>query len=248
MKRSERHHLKENELVMSLARTRERFEEHRRVVTATIIAVLVILVGGGAWWIWQQRVQTQSAELLANAMATLQARVVPPAPATSTPAPPQPAGTYPSEQAKLQAALPKFLKVADAYPTSQAGIAARYHAAAILASLDRTREAEQRYREVIDRAGSTIYGEMGRMGLADVQARAGKYDQAIQAWKDMASRPQADLPIDGILMQLGRTYQLAGRTTEALQTYRRIVDEFPESQYVPEARQEIDALKGGTSG
>ena len=47
------------------------------------------------------------------------------------PAPPQPK-TFPNERAELEAAFPKFLAAADAYPDTTAGIAARYHAAATL--------------------------------------------------------------------------------------------------------------------
>jgi outer membrane protein assembly factor BamD (BamD/ComL family) len=48
-------------------------------------------------------------------------------------------------------------------------------------------------------------------------------------------------------MQLGRAYALAGRKAEALQTFSRIVDEFPQSLYAADARREADALRGGTT-
>jgi outer membrane protein assembly factor BamD (BamD/ComL family) len=51
------------------------------------------------------------------------------------------------------------------------------------------------------------------------------------------------MPTDAVLMQLGRAYLAAGKKTEARQTFTRIVDEFPDSQYVPDARRELDSLK-----
>ena len=71
--------------------------------------------------------------MLAEAMVIEEARVMPPAPPPGTTNDPtaiggQPPGTYPTEQAKLEAALPKFQAAADAYPSSDAGITARYHA------------------------------------------------------------------------------------------------------------------------
>jgi hypothetical protein len=56
-----------------------------------------------------------------------------------------------------------------------------------------------------------------------------------------------DLPVDGVLMQLGRAYHLAGKRDEALQTYQRIIDEFPDSVFVTEARRATDSLKAGTA-
>ena len=51
------------------------------------------------------------------------------------------------------------------------------------------------------------------------------------------------LPVDGVLMQLGRTYLDAGKRAEAQQTFNRLVEEYPESQYSGEARRELDNLK-----
>jgi outer membrane protein assembly factor BamD (BamD/ComL family) len=54
------------------------------------------------------------------------------------------------------------------------------------------------------------------------------------------------LPLDGVLMQLGRTYALAGRKAEAVQTYQRLTTEFPASAYAGDAKKELDTLKAGT--
>ena len=69
------------------------------------------------------------------ALAVYEMPVVPiPPPAPGSPPPvPQP-GTFPTEQEKLTAALPKFVDAANAHPNAAAGIAARFHAAAILAA------------------------------------------------------------------------------------------------------------------
>ena len=68
--------------------------------------------------------------LLAEALVVLEAPVVPPAPpaAAGQPAPPPTPGSYPTERAKLEAALPKLLAAADAYPSTPAGLSARYQA------------------------------------------------------------------------------------------------------------------------
>jgi TolA-binding protein len=82
---------------------------------------------------------------------------------------------------------------------------------------------------------------MARLGLAEVQSQQGKYDPAIATFKELAATSK-DLPVDGILMQLGRTYVAAGRTAEAKQTFKRLTDEFPTSPYVGDARQQLEAL------
>ena len=110
-------------------------------------------------------------------------------------------------------------------------------------SLGRSADAASRYQDVISRAGAGHYGQMARLGLAEAQARAGQYDQAINAFKELAQRKDGPLPIDGILMQLGRTYLDAGKRTDAEQTFNRLLEEFPASPFSSDARRELDTLK-----
>jgi tetratricopeptide (TPR) repeat protein len=251
MKRSERHHLKENELAATVARLRAAADRRRKPITVALAAAVVAALALGGYTLWRARANSLAAEGLAEALLVLEAPVVPPAPAPpadgETPVPsrlPPPPGSYPSEEAKLDEAIPKLMAVADAYPRTPAGIAARYHAAASLARLGRTDEAEQRYREVIERE-TQLYGSMARLGLAEVLARAGNYDAAIETWQEITERPHADLPVDGALMQLGRTYARAGRPADAVEAFNRIVQEFPDSVYAQPAREEMNVLKAG---
>ena len=92
-------------------------------------------------------------------------------------------------------------------------------------------------------SGDGIFGQTARLSLADAQARAGQYEQAINTFKELAQRKDGPLPIDGILMHLGRTYLDAGKRAEAQQTFNRLVEEFPTSPYTAEARQQLDSLK-----
>ena len=131
--------------------------------------------GGG------NRAARKANALLASALTVEEAPVIAPsAPAPGSPIPVQQAGTYPTEQAKLEAALPALMKAADAYPNTDAGITARYHAAGALAALGRYGEAEQRYQEVVDKAGNRLYGRTAKLGLADVQVLQGKVRQRDQ--------------------------------------------------------------------
>lgn len=244
MKSTERHKLKENEFARTVTHAREVVEARKRDIglMATVVAILLAAVAGYLWW--QQNRNSTAAEGLAAAMAIHEAPVVPiPAPAPGSPAPVQQPGTYPTERAKLEAALPKFVEAADRYPNTDAGIAARYQAASILAVLGRYPEAEQRYQEVFDKAGNSIYRRTARLGLADVQVAQGKYDNAINIYTEMSRETNSLIPIDSVLMQLGRAYARAGRKEEAAGAFNRIVNEFPESFYMADARRELDLVK-----
>ena len=114
MKSTERHKLKENEFARSVARARDVMETRGRDVglIAVAVALVVALIGGYVWW--RQSREAKAGVALAAALAVYEAPVVPVAPpAPGSPMPvPQP-GIYQTEQAKLDAALPKFVAAAD---------------------------------------------------------------------------------------------------------------------------------------
>jgi TolA-binding protein len=239
MKRTERQHLKENELQTFARQAREQLEARRRETTAIIAIAVVVAAAALGFFAWREHVQTKATGLLAEAMAVQDARVGPP-PAPGTPA----SGLYfPTERERAQAALTKFKIAADTYPSTDAGTFARYQQGALSLSLGTPQGAIEAYQQVIARAGDGFYGQMARLGLAEAQARAGQYDQAINTFKELAQRKDGALPVDGILMQLGRTYVEAGKRADAQQTFNRLVEEYPESPFAVDARREIETLK-----
>jgi tetratricopeptide (TPR) repeat protein len=248
MKRKERRHLKENELVETLATVREYLEPRRKAISLASFVVFIFAIALVGVVLVRQRTQARAADMLAQAMVVLNAQVVAPAAEAGTTAPPaaatQPAGTYSSEEAKLRAAAPKLKAVADSYPDSKAGITARYHLAGTLAILGRHQEAAQAFDDVQKRDPAGLYGRMARLGKADEQARTGQYDAAIATYKALADKKEPDMPLDAILMELGRTYLAAGKKAEAQKVFTQIVDEHPDSPYTSEARKQLDLLKG----
>jgi predicted negative regulator of RcsB-dependent stress response len=239
MKRNERHHLKENELLQLASRTRDVIEVRQREVGIAAIVVILISIAAIGYFAWQSRVEGRAGALLAEAIIVGDARVGPP-PAPGTPAT---GPSFPTDREKYEATAAKFKAVADQYPASDAGLFARYREASTQMALGNTKEAAAAYQQVIDRAGNTLYGQMAQLGLAETQAREGQYDSAINTYRGLADNKDGPLPVDGILMQLGRTYLEAGKATEAQQTFNRVVEEFPESPFSGDARKELDSLK-----
>jgi TolA-binding protein len=239
MKRAERHHLKENELRTFARRAAETMEARGRESTIILVAVVVVAALALGYLAWRERVQGKAHALLADAMTVAEARIGPP------PAPGTPAGSlyFPTERERAQAALTKFKIAADAYPSTDAGIYARYQEAATSLALGNSMQAAGVFQQVINSAGNDFYGQMARLGLAEAQARAGQYDQAINAFKEMSQRKDGPLPVDGILLQLGRTYLDAGKRADAQQTFNRLVEEYPESPFSGDAKRELEMLK-----
>jgi predicted negative regulator of RcsB-dependent stress response len=239
MKRTERHHLKENELDRLARQARETVGTWKRETTVAIAAIVIVGAGVLGYVAWKDRINSRAEAMLAEALAVTEVRVgAPVAPGTPGAGP-----SFATERARSEAALVKFKAAADAYPDADAGIFARYRQAGVEMELGNAMQAAATYQQVVDRAGDRIYGQMARLGLAEAQARSGQYDQAINTFKELAQRKDGPLPVDGILMQLGLAYRDAGKKADAQQTFNRLVEEYPDSPFSMDAKKELESLK-----
>ncbi len=245
MKSTERHKLKENEFAHTMARTRDMVSQRQREITTTVVVVVAAILLVGGYFAWRNSRDNKAQTLLAGALAVAEAPVVsPPPPAPGSPPPVQQPGTYRTERERLEASLPRLQQAADAYPDSEAGVTARFRLAASLAELGRFAEAEQRYQEVIQKAGSkSVYRSTARLGLGEAQLAQGKGDAAVTTFKEASTDTSSMLPVDGVLMQLGRAALVAGKKDEASRAFTRVVEEFPQSLYVSEAKEKLAEIK-----
>ena len=233
MKRSERHRLKENELSHVLGDVTDRLQENRSAFTLVGGVVLAVLLIGGGYWAWKTRSESRAQLVLGDAIVIMQT----PIPEAKPGAKPE-AGQYPTVQARAEAALAKFTEAFNAYPSTDAGIAARYYAAGALAMLGRHAEAATRYQEVVDHAGTgSFYGRVGQLGVIEANTQAKQYDRAISAAQAMVNNTADEtMPRDALLMELGRVQAAAGKKTEAKQTLDKVIADFPDSPYIDEAK------------
>ena len=250
MKTKHRQALKENDLAQLVALAEHWLRQNGRfLLMAAGVIVVAIAIGYGIG-LQERRTEAAAEALLAEAMVTLGTEVVPltaqtegglPAAATLGAE-----GTFASDADRLTAALPALQAAVDTYPETRAGLTARYHLAAALASLGRYDEALAEFDAVIAEAGEgDIYGRMARLGRADTAARAGRLDDALAAWQDLAQAGAGTaLPLEAILMEIGRVHEARGDMDEARTTFTRIVDEYPTSPYSLEAQRALDNLPG----
>ncbi|MBA2302552.1 MAG: tetratricopeptide repeat protein [Acidobacteria bacterium] len=244
MKSIERHKLKENDFARSVSAARDMVSTRQGDIMRAMMVALVVIAIIAGYTMWRSSRNARADSALAAGLALFEAPVIPLAPpAPGSPLPVQQPGTFQTEREKLEAALPRLLEAADGYPGTDAGVAARYYAASALGGLGRFAEAEQRYQQVVDKAGSRIYGRTARLGLADAQAAQGKYDSAITIYRELSTDANSQIPVDGVLMALGRTFVRAGRADEAARAFSRVVDEFPQSVYAADARREREEVR-----
>jgi len=245
VKSTERHKLKQNEFERTVAQARDAIAERQRELTTAIVAVVAVLVLAGGYFGWRASRNSKATTLLASALSVAEAPVIPPPPPAPGSAPPiQQPGTYRTDRDRAEAALPKLQAAADAYPGTEAGITARFRLAATLAELGRNSEAEQRYQEVVDKTSSRdIYHYTAQLGVGEARMAQGKAADAMATFQALATDGNSQLPVDGVLMQLGRAALVAGKKDDASRAFNRVVEEFPQSLYVTEAKEKLAELR-----
>jgi tetratricopeptide (TPR) repeat protein len=260
MRRKERHHLKENPLAVWIGELSASLSDRGGAVAIGLVILGVGLVATAGYLSWQGRQLEAAGDRLGQALAVLEAQVVPPgspdtddealapddaaAPGAPGGAFQQPPGTYPSVDTKFEAALPLLLDAADAFPAAAPGVTARYHAATVLVGLGRSAEAAAQYQQIIETVDDDdLYGALSVLGLAEAYVASANYEEAIRLLEGATAAVETVVPLDAVLMQLGRAHRLSGAPGNALSAFTRVVEEFPTSVYYSDAQRQVDTLQ-----
>ncbi len=232
MKSNERHKLKENEFARTVAHARDvvgtaAARHHRRLWSSPLSRSppWADTHGGGSR---ATRRPTRRWPPRSRCTKRRSCRLPRPTPGSAPPLP-QP-GTFQTQQAKLEAALPKFIEAADKYPNSERG----YHRALSRRRHPRDARAPRRRRTAVQ--GSV--GPRRRRASTDGRPSSGSQNRSSRRASSIRPSPStpslsrdtaSQIPLDSVLMQLGRAYVRAGKKEEAIRAFNRIVEEFPQS-------------------
>ncbi len=155
------------------------------------------------------------------------------------------AGHLPDRAGQARSGAAQFIEAADKYPSHDGR-----HRGAIPRRIDprrpwaATAKPSSVFRKSCRAAGSTLYAQTGRLGLAEAQVAQKKYDSAITIYTEMCRDTSSHMPVDGILMQLGRACALAGRKEEAVARLHARDREFPTSMYIePTRERELEGVR-----
>ena len=121
MKRSERHRLKENDLSHAFTEATSKLAEQQRTFGLVGVILLVAALSGVGYWAWHTRADTRAQAMLGDALLVVQSPVEAPKPNTDGKVTQLP-GSYPTVNARAEAALEKFMQVANQYPSTSTGI------------------------------------------------------------------------------------------------------------------------------
>jgi predicted negative regulator of RcsB-dependent stress response len=237
MKKELKQQIKQDELRTGLEHAAGWASTHRDEVRVTLIAVLVLGLAAVGFASYRSHRQALAEKAFDDALTIFHA------PVAGEPDASQAGGTiYPTAADKNQKAAAAFAEVAKSYGSSATGRRARYYAALANRELGKTAEAEAELKELASGGGDAFVRSLARLALADMQRANRQWDPAIEAYRKIVDDADSAIPRDHALMRLASTFEDAQRMPEALQAYQRLMEEFPTSVYVPDARRRREYL------
>jgi len=230
--------IKRDDFTAAMGRGVEYAGSHVRNIAYAIGGVLLLVALGIAIHFYRANRLEEANHALAGAMKVYQA------PVTATGAKPADADepSFPTDAARRTRAQELLKKVHDDYGSTAAGAVASLYLAQIAADEGRLDEARKLWSDYADDHEGTMLGAEARLNLLALDRKQGKGEQVAQQLRGMLEKGDTPLPQDMILHELGTTLEDLHRPQEAIQSYQRILDEFPQSPYRTEAQQKVAAL------
>lgn len=142
----------------------------------------------------------------------------------------------------LEAAEAEFREVVERYGRSDQADMARLFLARIALSRGRSDEARASLVELAGRHKGNLIGQLATLDLIELRIASGQGAEVAAELEAMVAGDRPGLPRDAALYKLGELLGSSGESERARTTFEKLVEEFPESPYVADARQKLGEL------
>jgi TolA-binding protein len=190
-----RKELKTDKFALEVEHTVTFFEQHKKEMTrygAIAAAAVLLLVG---YSLYARRQHTLREDALAKAIQVQEA----PAAAASM----NGGLTFPTQEAKDQAAIKAFTDLMTSYPGSEEAEIAEYYLGSIEADQGKLDGAEKRLLNVADKADAR-YASLAKFSLAQIYYSTHRLDQAEKTLRDLIAHPTVYVSSDQATITLVR--------------------------------------------
>jgi tetratricopeptide (TPR) repeat protein len=194
----------------------------RRTLVVGAVGVVVVLALGGVGWFWYSAEQNRASSAYAEAIFRVRL------------------AAKPDDRTAALRALEATLT---RYPSSRGSAQAAYQLGAFRYDAGEYAAARRSHEIVLARGGSGTLRTLAQAGIGYAWEAEREYAKAIDAYRGALSRlGPKDFYYETLLTDLGRSQELAGRKSEAIETYRRLLKEFPQARRAQEVRGRLVAL------
>ena len=238
MRREERHQAKRNDLATLLEEGSAYALQNVRLVAILTVVVLALLIGGLGVRGWLRARETRSARLIGELIDTYNAPIttsLEDLERTQAGAP-----TFTSTEERDQKVIDlaeSILKQGGPTGARPAALLYRGMAQAERRMLD---EAEASFDAAVRGDPGGLFAATARLRLARLKESRAKSEEALTLYRAIAEAQGGLLPREEGILGMARCQEALGRKDEALALYRRLISEFPDSEYLSEARSHVE--------
>jgi TolA-binding protein len=231
-----RKELKKDEVRETIAHGAEAVLSHQKATTYILAVAVVIAALVFGWRAYAQRQTARGSVALDEALKVFNASS-----ATDMATPPQPGElTYPNDQAKFTAAVPKFKDVANKYPRTRPGQLARYYAGLCFDRLGQENQAREQLQAAASR-GDADYASLARFQIAQIDDKTGQPDEALKIYQQLLAKPTVLISKPVVMLALAQHYRQKN-PAEAARLYGQVKSEYPDTSLAQQADQELAVL------
>lgn len=239
-----------DEFVTSRSRVFKYLSDNFNIVVIASSIIGVLLVSYIGFLAYSRQKEQRAADALSAAMKVYQAKVDPAGTGTDT---------FKTADEKYRATIAKFSEIAKNNKGSRVEEIALLYTANAYYSLKEFDKALEFYNKIlfkIDREDPSLHGNINEIkaspgivrdsalyGLASSFEQKGDFKKAIELQASLTSSKNSHLKEMG-LAALGRLYEKGNDKAKALETYQKIITEFPESSNLSSIKEKVERLKG----
>ena len=194
MARITRKELKTDKFALEIEHTVTLFEEHRKEIIRYGGAGLAIALAVSGFLFYSNRQHAAREQALAKAIEVQETPVGPAA---------QGQQSFPTQEAKDQAAWKAFTDLKNQYGSSTEGEIAEYYRGAILSDQGKLADAEKSFGEVADHADAK-YSSLSKLSLAQIYFATGRADKGEALLRDLIKNPTIFVSKDQAAILLAR--------------------------------------------
>ncbi len=237
MSRLSRQEMKRDEVREVLSSTLTFVSENVKLVGMAVGGLLLLIAAGLVIAGVLRARQAEASNLLARAFEIRDASQVGELPAGASSS-----AAYADAAARRAAFREALEQLVAERPGSDAARVARANLAKLAFENGDLEAARQRWKEVAATGSDDALSAAAELNLVHLDRASGELDRAEERLRGMLDSGDAAMPRDVLLRELAITLEAAGAEEESRATYRRLLEEHPQSPYAAEARRETATI------
>jgi predicted negative regulator of RcsB-dependent stress response len=235
MDRQHRHDLKHDKFVDEIGVLTDRARANQRLLIAIGLGAILLAAAIYGFLYYRGNKEDKAQLALASAIETIEAQVGEDQ-AQQQQNPLQTGPKFKTAEERNTAAEKQFRDVQTKFGGTDAADLAGLYLARLAVGKGDVTNARKGLEQFIDEHGDhPLLGGSARYSLYQLRIENGEAAQVANEIELELKKPETDLPGDALLVLQAQAYDVQGNAAKSREAYRRIMNEFPESQYAVEA-------------